>query len=33
MALVEINNVYFSYNGDTVLEDVNLDVRQGISSP
>jgi zinc transport system ATP-binding protein len=29
MALVEINNVYFSYNGDTVLEDVNLDVRQG----
>jgi zinc transport system ATP-binding protein len=29
MALVEINNVYFSYNGDTVLEDINLDVRQG----
>lgn len=29
MALVEINNVYFSYSGDTVLEDINLDVRQG----
>jgi zinc transport system ATP-binding protein len=29
MALVEINNVDFSYNGDTVLKDINLDVRQG----
>jgi zinc transport system ATP-binding protein len=29
MALIEINNVYFSYNDDTVLEDINLDVRQG----
>jgi len=29
MALVEINSVDFSYNGDTVLEDIDLDVRQG----
>jgi len=29
MALVEINSVDFSYNGDTVLEDIELDVRQG----
>jgi zinc transport system ATP-binding protein len=27
MTIVEINNLYFAYNGDTVLTDVNLTVR------
>jgi zinc transport system ATP-binding protein len=27
--IVDINNVYFAYNGRTVLEDVSLDIRQG----
>jgi zinc transport system ATP-binding protein len=28
MAIIEINHLDFSYNGETVLEDVNLTVRQ-----
>jgi len=28
-SIVEIKNVWFAYNGQTVLEDVNLDIRQG----
>ena len=27
--IVDINSVYFAYNGRTVLEDVSLDIRQG----
>jgi zinc transport system ATP-binding protein len=27
--IVEIKNVFFAYNGQTVLEGVNLDIRQG----
>jgi zinc transport system ATP-binding protein len=27
--IVEMNNVSFAYNGETVLEDVNLQIRQG----
>lgn len=27
--IVEIRDLTFSYNGETVLEDVNLDIRQG----
>ncbi|MDX1707913.1 MAG: metal ABC transporter ATP-binding protein [Desulfobacterales bacterium] len=27
--IVEINDVTFSYNGETALEDVNLEIRQG----
>ena len=29
MPIVEIKDVSFAYNGETVLEDVNLDIRQG----
>ena len=28
-SIVEIKNVWFAYNGQTVLEDVSLDIRQG----
>jgi zinc transport system ATP-binding protein len=28
-SIVEIKNVWFSYNGQTVLEDVSLDIRSG----
>ena len=27
--IVEMNNVSFAYNGDTVLQDVSLEIRQG----
>ena len=27
--IVEIKNIWFAYNGQTVLEDVSLDIRQG----
>ncbi|MBW2433958.1 MAG: ATP-binding cassette domain-containing protein, partial [Deltaproteobacteria bacterium] len=27
--IVEINHVSFAYNGQTVLQDVNLEIRQG----
>ncbi|MGD2150888.1 MAG: metal ABC transporter ATP-binding protein [Desulfobacterales bacterium] len=27
--IIEIRNVAFAYNGETVLQDVNLDIRQG----
>jgi zinc transport system ATP-binding protein len=27
--IVEIKNVFFAYNGQTVLEGINLDIRQG----
>ena len=27
--IVEINNVSFAYNGETVLQDVSLEIRQG----
>jgi zinc transport system ATP-binding protein len=28
-SIVEIKNIWFAYNGQTVLEDVSLDIRQG----
>jgi zinc transport system ATP-binding protein len=28
-SIVEIKNVWFAYNGQTVLEDVSMDIRQG----
>ncbi|MHA1543764.1 MAG: ATP-binding cassette domain-containing protein, partial [Alphaproteobacteria bacterium] len=28
-SIVEIKDVWFAYNGQTVLEDVSLDIRQG----
>jgi energy-coupling factor transporter ATP-binding protein EcfA2 len=28
-SIVEIRNICFSYNGHEVLQDVNLDIRQG----
>jgi ABC-type Mn2+/Zn2+ transport system ATPase subunit len=28
-SIVEIKNVWFAYNGQTVLEDVSLDIRPG----
>ena len=28
-SIVEIKDVWFAYNGETVLEDVSLDIRQG----
>ncbi|MBW1801146.1 MAG: ABC transporter ATP-binding protein [Deltaproteobacteria bacterium] len=28
-AIVEIKNVWFAYNGQTVIEEANLDIRQG----
>ncbi|MGD9107535.1 MAG: ATP-binding cassette domain-containing protein, partial [Desulfobacterales bacterium] len=27
--IIEIRNVAFAYNGETVLQDVSLDIRQG----
>ncbi len=27
--IIEIKNIWFAYNGQTVLEDVSLDIRQG----